>query len=260
MKFKERFWNGWLRRPYRLAKTIDTGNGKQLVLLIHGLGVTSQSWAPLVQELDDQRYKIVAYDLLGFGSSPTGSMSSYSVEIHARSVAYSFKKDFGSKYRPIIIIGHSMGCIISSKIIFNRWLNASRQILYEPPLLTPSKKERKNIYQGFYAFLSRSPNIVTTYSKLMSKRPSRSGNFDVHPQNWKAFELSLKNTILNQSTFFELQNTKVPTDVIYGKFDFVVSRVQAKNLIADNPQIVLHKLSEIHDISPRAGRFIKKIL
>jgi len=260
MRLQERIWNGWLRRPYKLSKTIDTRKGEQIILLIHGLGASSESWAPLIKELKGQNFRIIAYDLLGFGASPEGKTSDYSTEAHAKSIALSFKRDFGSRKKPVILIGHSMGCIISSKLVHKGWLRVSRLILYEPPLLTPTRSERKNIYKGIYAFLSKSPNLVITYSKLMSKRSKKSGNFDINPDNWRAFELSLKNTILGQTTLFELQNTKTPTDIIYGSYDFVVSRAQAKNLIAVNPNIVLHKVSEIHDISPRAGRFIKKIL
>ncbi len=260
MKFREKIWNGWLRRPYRLAKTIDTGEDYPTILLIHGLGATAESWNPLINELRDQKYRIVAYDLLGFGNSPIASASDFSVSSHAKSIARSYKKDFGTRNHPKIIISHSMGCIISSKLISHRWLKASRQILYEPPLLMTTVSERKNIYKSFYSFLSNRPNLVITYSRLMSKRTNRVGNFYIDPDNWRAFELSIKNTILKQSTLSELRGVNIHTDIIYGSYDFVVSRAQAKNLIAENPKIVLHKVSEIHDISPRAGRFIKKIL
>lgn len=253
-----RFWHGFLKRPYRLSKTLDSGSNGQLIIFIHGLGSAASSWLPATRQFHPEQYRLVGYDLLGFGSSPKPTDISYTVDEHAKALAYTIKKDFGR--RPMIIVAHSMGCIITSRLTSASNLNIKRCLLYQPPLLNINPRDRRNIRANTYSFVAGRPSLVLTYSKLMGRRAWRLRAFVVRPETWLAFERSLKNTILTQTTLEELRQTKVPTDIIYGRFDFVVSRKQAKNLIADNPNIMLHTVSEMHDISPRAGRYIKKIL
>lgn len=262
MHIFERVWNKWLRQPYRLSKTYDQGQGEIILLLIHGIGVDSHTWQPLVELIDTKAYRVVAYDLLGFGDSPKPTDSDYSTNTHAKSIIYSFKRDISRlRHKQVIIIGHSMGCIIASRINASQKIHINQLILYQPPLLSASDaKTRKSFYASFYKYLSTRSNLVITYSKLRSKSSRGGEGFDVSDRSWIAFERSLKNTIIKQNTLSELEKSTTPTDIIYGRLDFVVSRVQAKNLIATNSNIVLHKVAETHDISPRAGRFIKNII
>lgn len=254
----DKFWHGWLKRPYRLAKTLDIGNGEQLVVLVHGLAATSQSWLAAAKQLQSDSYRIVGYDLLGFGDSPKPVTSSYSTDEHAKALASSIKRDFPK--RPVIIIAHSMGCLVASRLSIMSNLSIQKCILYQPPLLNVSAHEKRNLYASIYRYAANKPSLILTYSKLVGRMAGRLSLFTVAPENWIAFERSLKNTILGQRTLEELEKIPFPIHVIYGRFDFIVSRRQAKNLIDTNPNIVLHKVTEIHDISPRAGRYIKKIL
>lgn len=252
------FWHEFLKRPYRLSRTLDSGSNGQLIIFIHGLGSTASSWLPAARQFDPSRYRLVGYDLLGFGSSPKPTNVNYTVDEHAKALTYTIKKDFGG--RPMILVAHSMGCIITSRLASASKLQIQRCLLYQPPLLSISNYDRRNIRANIYNFFAGRPNLVLTYSNLISRRAGRLRAFAVRPETWLAFERSLKNTILSQSALEELRQTPIPTDIIYGRFDFVVSRKQAKNLIADNPNIMLHTVAEMHDISPRAGRYIKKIL
>ena len=78
--------------------------------------------------------------------------------------------------------------------------------------------------------------------------------------NWTSIEKSIHNTILNQETIFELKHLLIPTDVIYGKMDFVVSRLDANKLALVNKNIRLHYVYEMHDISKRSSRYLKALL
>lgn len=258
----ERFWNIWLKQPYRLNKTYDFGDGDTVLLLIHGIGVDAHTWRPLIDQIDNDGYRVIAYDLLGFGESPKPAGCDYSTKTHARAILYSLRKDLGRLgNKRFIIAGHSMGCIIASQINASKKIPLDQIILYQPPLLTPADEQtRRSFYTSFYKYLSTKPNLVISYSKLQERRAKKVATFTVSEESWIAFERSLRNTIIKQNALSELGKTTIPTDIIYGRLDFVVSRVQAKNLIAMNPNIVLHKIAEVHDISPRAGRFIKNII
>ncbi|HVX47908.1 MAG TPA: alpha/beta fold hydrolase, partial [Candidatus Saccharimonadales bacterium] len=81
----DRIWHQWLRRPYHLAKPLDSGSG-QPVILLHGIGRTGQTWRHVTELLAGQPYRLVAFDLLGFGASPKPDWSNYDIDDHARAV------------------------------------------------------------------------------------------------------------------------------------------------------------------------------
>jgi pimeloyl-ACP methyl ester carboxylesterase len=75
MGTRDYFWHKILKQPYKLNKVIDTGSGDNLIVLVHGLASKSQIWLPLVEIMDKNKYRIISYDLLGFGSSPKPNSS-----------------------------------------------------------------------------------------------------------------------------------------------------------------------------------------
>lgn len=258
-KIFEIFWHRSLKRPYKLVKTIDQGEGEKIIVLIHGLASTAASWLPAIKRLSGARYRIVGYDLLGFGQSPKPDFLDYSSYDHARTLAYSLKKDFGYNNK-FILIGHSMGSIIAVRLAFDNVLNIERCILYQPPLLTLAPKERRNFYRSLYSFLASRPDLVLNYSRLVKKLATRLALFTVSPDTWLAFNRSLNNTIIAQSTLMELATMRIPVDIVYGRFDFVVSRSEASRLIRANKCLRLHRVNSLHDITPQAGSYMKKLL
>src|SRR5690606_27385156 len=138
---KEYFWHGLLKRPYRLNKVIDTGNGNVVVVLVHGLASKSQIWMPLVKILDKSKYRIISYDLLGFGSSPKPSHNAYSTQEHAKALYHSLRKDLPNN-KKIILVGHSMGCIVATYLSYTYRTLAKSLVLYQPPILIDKEDRR----------------------------------------------------------------------------------------------------------------------
>ncbi len=261
MSIFQRFWHQTLKRPYKLSKTIDAGSG-QVVLLIHGLGTDGHTWQPLVKQIDADKWRIIGYDLLGFGKSPKPQDADYDVVEHARSIMASLDRQI--KTQPMIIVGHSMGCLIASHIASKYPKMVERLILYEPPLFADSPefrshKRRRNLYFALYDELLRRPKILFTYSKLLA-RFAQGAVVNVNSTSWLPFERSLKNTIMKQTAYNELKAVQVPTDIIYGKFDFIVTRRDVKDMLEANKYIEFHLVNEMHDVTTRAGRYIIKLL
>ena len=259
----KRFWHQTLKRPHKLVKTIDSGAG-ETVLLVHGLGTSGKTWLPLVKFIDNKKMHLIGYDLLGFGKSPKPGYSSYSVEEHARSLIASLDRTV--KKQKIVIVGHSMGCLVASHIA---WLNpdmVSRMVLYEPPLFADSPefrshKRRKTLYFAFYEQMIKRPKILLAYSKAATRFKFAQGNtLNVNTESWTPFERSLKNTIMNQRAYDELKRLTIPTDIIYGKFDFIVTRTDVKKMLEANKSITFHLVNEMHDVTDRAARYIAKLL
>lgn len=89
----------------------EAGDGPA-VLLVHGIGYTRKKWEPQVQPLVQAGYRVVRFDLRGFGQStapdrPIG-MADY-VEDLARFVE---ARDLGAFH----LVGHSLGGMIAQKL------------------------------------------------------------------------------------------------------------------------------------------------
>lgn len=261
MQLSEYVWHKILRRPYRLRKIIDQGKGDNIVILIHGLGAKAQQWQPLAKILDKNKYRVVAYDLLGFGESPKPRFLEYSVEEHTNSLLKTIKKDL-PKDACLIIVAHSMGCIISTNLAFNNPGLIDKLILYEPPILA-STGRKILIRKSFYKYVAGRPALVSSYLRMAGRFTDKFSSFktsNATDEQWLPFEKSLRNTILDQETVNELKHIDIDTHVVYGRFDFVVSKIDAKKMAAINPRVKLHYVTEIHDITIKSAKFLKNII
>lgn len=261
MHLSEYVWHGVLKRPYKLKKIIDQGSGDKVIVLIHGLGAKAQQWKPLVSALKESDCRIIAYDLLGFGASPKPEFIEYSVEEHTRSLLKSIKKDLGSN-KKIIIVGHSMGCIISTNLAYRNPRLIDKLILYEPPILASTGKKIL-VRKSFYKYVAGRPALVSSYLRMAGRFTDKFSSFktsNASDEQWLPFEKSLRNTILDQETTHELKHINIDTHVVYGRLDFVVSKIDAKKMAAINPRIKLHYVTEIHDITTKSAKFLKNLI
>lgn len=256
---KDIVWHRLLKRPYRLKKVVDVGNGDTNIVLIHGLASHSLAWQPFIDVLDKTKYRIRSFDLLGFGDSPKPRYSSYSTKDHARAILHSLSKDSSERDQQFIFIGHSMGCIITTHIAYMKPDKVRAAVLYKPPLLL-SKSEKRSLHTWLYGYVATKPSVVIVYGKLAAKLGRKSVSFHSRNEDWLPFKNSLSNTILAQQTLKELQFITKPTHIIYGRFDFMVSKIKAKKLAAINPNLELHYVTEMHDIKPKSSKYLNKLI
>jgi pimeloyl-ACP methyl ester carboxylesterase len=253
----ETFWHRYLKRPYRLRKVIDQGEGPINIVLIHGLASSSSIWQPLIQILDAKKYRIRSYDLLGFGMSPKPGFLKYSTKEHAKAIIHTLSAE-EAKGQKFIFIGHSMGCIIASHIAYRRPSRVEHLILYKPPLL--DFEEGRSFYRKFYRYLAKKPASLAWFVRFSGRYSDKLAGFKTDDEYWLPIANSLNNTILAQQTLLELEKITKPIDVIYGRFDFLVSTIKAKKLAAINPKLKLHKVAEMHDVKPKSSRYIKNLI
>jgi pimeloyl-ACP methyl ester carboxylesterase len=96
--------------PLTLAVT-ERGSGPP-VLLIHGLGSTSDAWDGVVPALAS-RYRVLALDLRGFGQSDKPNDAHYSIADQAEAVAAFLDKD---GLTGVTVVGHSLGGGVALKL------------------------------------------------------------------------------------------------------------------------------------------------
>jgi 2-keto-4-pentenoate hydratase/2-oxohepta-3-ene-1,7-dioic acid hydratase in catechol pathway/pimeloyl-ACP methyl ester carboxylesterase len=90
--------------------TFDSAGQGPAVLLVHGLGGTSNSWLPQITALKDS-YTVIAADLAGAGR--TGGEAPVSITAHVASLAELLER---RGIRRAHVIGHSMGSLIAQHL------------------------------------------------------------------------------------------------------------------------------------------------
>lgn len=239
---------------------MDEGVGPPIVLL-HGIGRSGRVWLLVVELLLPLGRRLVAFDLLGFGASPRPAWSNYSADDHARAVIASITRlRFGE---PVVVVGHSMGCLVAVRVARLRPDLVRHLVLYEMPLYEglPEKRRyrlRTNLYLRLYARLVRfQPTLTAENARLLQRTAIRIVGFEVTPESWQPFVRSLENTIMNQTTAADIAELDIPMDVIYGAFDMLVIRGKPQQFFGDaSDRITAHTIRARHMISVKASRFI----
>lgn len=262
MNIWEKFWHKTLHRPYYLNVPYDEGVGRSLVLL-HGIGQSAERWRPLIDKIDRQKWRVVALDLFGFGQSPKPNWTNYDVTEHAQMVLATLKRLKLKK--PITIVGHSMGCLVAVHIATKYPGTVERLVLYQPPLFGDDPAYRRHYrrrgrYFALYKFVADRPQLAFLNNQFLWKMARRITGLHLNEESWTPFERSLRHTILDQTAYNELRRIDIPTDIIHGRLDMVVTRAQINKMFAHNKKIALHLTNDFHDITPRAATFIAKLI
>lgn len=259
IKVIDRFWHRTLKRPYLLKRAIDEGQGDPVVML-HGIGKTGDTWQRVVEQLKD-KYRIVAFDLLGFGESPKPDWVNYSTDDHVQALVASIEKL--KLNQPVILVGHSMGCLVAVRMAKERPDLVKHLVLYEMPLLEglPNKRLYRiqtNLYRRFYQRVTKfQPSSSKENKDLTQRLAKRIVGFEVSEDSWQPFMKSVKHTIIDQTAAEDIKQISMPMDVIYGKLDMMVIRGRAEKFFGeDNVNIKAYTIRERHVISAKASQFI----
>lgn len=253
-------WHKSLGRPFVLAKRIDTGRGQPIVLL-HGIGASAPVWQPLVKRCLGESYRVVTFDLLGFGDSPKPDWLAYNIDDHAKAVIASIKKQrFGQR---VILTGHSMGALVALRVARLQPKLVKHVILYEMPLYDglPEKrryKARLAVYFKFYEWATRqNPSFGETKKRFTERVATKIVGAELTQQTWQPFIKSLKNTIMQQTAADDIKNLPMPADVIYGSRDMVVIRGKVQTIFGEDvSNITGHTIKARHRITPSVAAFI----
>lgn len=255
-------WHKRLRRPYQLARKIDTGSG-QTVVFLHGIAARAEIWVEITDRLDKAKFRSLAFDLLGFADSPNPEWSHYSVDDHAKSVIASIRRSRAEE--PVILVGHSMGAVIASRVAHLEPNLAKQLILYQIPVYSDYSKlgirdMRNKAYISFLESLSRRRKITLRSARLLEKVGSKAVQFSVDEKNWLAFQRSIRNTIMHEGVFDDIQSVGVPIDIIYGSYDPIVLRRSMRRVFKESKNVRFYKVDETHRISKRSAKLIAQLV
>lgn len=239
----------------KVAKRRRVKHPRLTVVMLHGISATSDTWDTTLRQLaknpDMNDIEFIALDLLGFGKSLQSDWLDYDYTDYNEALATTLRHL--KIQTPIVLIGHSMGSLISAN-----FANSGKSpveiiglILVSPPILLPEEiaklpdKVYTKSYSSLYRLAKDQPAIGAIANFIQ-----RFSNFDSKYLKTPAFARSMDNVILNQQNYQTFKKLKIPTLIIHGHFDPLVMYSNLKRVADQNPTYV-HLTSVIghHDIS-----------
>lgn len=257
----ERFWHGTLKIPFKLDYLDYPGEGP-VVVLIHGIASDKHFWQPMIEILTSQKYRVIVPDLLGHGGSPMPDYILYSSGDQARAVLGLLGK---LKVKECILIGHSMGGLVASRMASIRPKAVSRLVLFEPPLYADipefkTHQKRRQFYFDIYEKIAQNPKKRLSMTKLVARVSDNWTKYLESEQTWLPIERSLRNNIMTQTSYEELSDTAIQTDIVHGRFDVAVSGAGLQKMLSHNPNVKFYKTTERHNISKQSAKFLVDLI
>lgn len=247
-----------------LYVAIDNNNNQpETIVLLHGIAASSTAWQPVVDRLDQEKYRIITLDLLGHGLSPKPTNCLYSADDHVKSIRRTLKRL--NIPTPIQLVGHSMGAIIALRYYQSHPRKITALHLLSPPLYSKREissrrsitKLKTDMYLEFYRLLSTKKGFTLNASRNIRKILRIKEAALVTEDTWQAFRMSLTNTIVHQFAYEDIRNTDIPIHITYGAADeFLIP----KNIdsLKKQKNVQIAKLSGIRHII--GVRFAKKVI
>ncbi len=213
-----------LRAPYALHFEVlrNPKNPRHTLVMLHGIGSSTRMWYDVAGTLPDD-VRVIAIDLLGFGSSPDPGWVKYDAHTQANSILTTLllhRVPFKS-----VIIGHSLGALVSVELARRFPLYVSSLILISPPIYKPSRgkvvaTQKEDVLRGIYKILYRNPGGTERALKLARKYyVKRTGAKVPNGLNVDSFLAALEACIINQSTIDHIEDINAPITVISGSRD-----------------------------------------
>lgn len=254
------------------------------LVLIHGLAETSAYfWRPLLPHLTDH-YHIIAFDLLGHGDSSC-PVSGYGVQRQLRIYARFLQ---AVSRCPVMLLGHSLGGVISANLAIYYPHLVSKVVLYDVPIPRGPFKNVMLAFDmnpiaalalspftipGFGLFLDRFaprrlqrhamrqlmrlwrvPYDPTHYNPDMEAYLSRTQNIGIEQQ--------LRYVFLFHDLQSDLEKVQQPTLQILGENDVLVSVERASEIAALMPDCRVEAISQAGHLAmfDQPTEFLRKLL
>jgi pimeloyl-ACP methyl ester carboxylesterase len=200
----------------------DVGDGPVIVLL-HGIASSAATFDRLIPLLA-HKYRCISIDLLGFGQSPVPEGATYTIEEHVAAIHATIRALHLAA--PFVLVGHSLGSLLSARFAAVHPEQVSRLVLVSPPvymapaeLSDPRLRAQVGNYLRVYEFMRANKEFTITAAGRISRLFGLGPALEVSERNWVPFMLSLKNCIESQTTVNDIAAVRVPIDVVYGAQD-----------------------------------------
>lgn len=258
------FLHKFLKIPITMRVRYDHCLAKKpeyTVVFLHGIASSYATWRevlpPLAKDKDLSKIRFVALDLIGFGKSEKPDWYGYDYASYRKTLTRTFKKL--KINTPIIMCGHSMGCLISIDYATNGDRLIDQLILISPPIIKGSEvaSYKDQIYTKLYGELrshtdAKPVAVIATFINAIS-------SFEKRSLNTRAFRATMDNIILNKDNYGMAASLKIPMEVIHGRFDPLVIGENLRKLAERNSHFHLTETFGGHDMMGAKAKKIDKI-
>ena len=222
-------------------------NPSATVVMIHGIGNTADAWNDVINELPPN------------------------VRVQARSIASTLVKQ--RLFQRVILVGHSLGALISIEIAKRYPYMVRGLILCSPPiykndsessLILSSDKILTKIYKVAAKDAKKKPEFYKKAAKIAKVAKITSPSFTVNDDTLPSYIKSLKSSIIHQNSFDDISKLKMPIHIIYGRFDPLVVSGNLKDIAKNNANVTVQSINAMHEVTntytPKIIKNLEKML
>lgn len=240
-----------LSKSLKLAKTHDkciSGEPLLTVVFIHGIADDSSRFKKPLEYLEGttslKNIRFVSFDLLGSGKSTCSDKLNYDFKEQLEALKNSIE---ALKLKtPMVLVGHSMGCLISSRFADSHRRMVKELVLISPPVYRPEEFDSPKFIAGKEGF-----------RQLMILKDSKY-------RKDKAFNNELEKIVFNKHNYDVYKRLSQPTTIIYGAADQIIAGHNIPGLAKINPKITAIKTPGTHGIGhdkyPKMVPILERIL
>lgn len=251
--------------PYKLSisNLYIKENSKATIVFVHGLASSKNLWKEFESHLPKD-VDILTIDLLGHGKSPKPLRGdAQELKNQARSIRRTLLK-IKDRNKPIILVGHSLGALVSAEFAFLYPNTVNAIILLSPPIYRNKREKqgwRERILKKYYQTMINHPDVTQKMVEKIAKTSFINGGTKIkNKEDFLPLINSLEYSIVNQNSFLILKDITIPTKIIYGAFDPVVIGKNIKELEKSNKYISATLIPTWHDVSKIMMRYIRKTI
>jgi pimeloyl-ACP methyl ester carboxylesterase len=258
---------GFLGRMFRRAPLLhvaeDVGDGP-VIVLVHGIASSSVTFRYLTPLLSD-KYRVISVDLLGFGESVAPPGTRFTLEEHVAALRATLET---LKLKaPFILVGHSLGSLISARYAAQYPQRIARLVLISPPIYLdpnelgdPRVRTQVGTYLKAYEYIRENKEFTIANAARVGRLLQISDVFEVSERNWEAFILSLQNCIESQTAVSDIANVRVPIDVVYGRLDQFIAP-GTMHIIAQMRHVTMHRVdANDHMVRRRLAKAVAEVI
>lgn len=243
----------YLRIPYVLHahEFQSPKKPKATFVFIHGIGGTHESWQPVVSRLPDD-VQLIGIDLLGFGQSPKPAWAEYNAKTQARSVVATLLKL--RLRRKVILVGHSLGALVSVEVVKRYGFAAKRLVLCSPPFYQPEALARKlpsndDMLRRIYRVATKHPERLAKFSAMAVRLGLANKTISVTESTVGSYIAALESSIINQTALEDAAKLSQPMTIFYGALDPVVISKHITALAKLKDTVVAKRLLAGHEVT-----------
>lgn len=248
---------------FKIGLEVKPKKPELTVVFLHGISANSSTWRTTFNQLSKNRdlknTRLVALDLLGFGKSLKADWLDYTYAEYDSALGTTLNK---LKIKtPVIIVGHSMGCLVATHYAKNHSRQISELILVSPPILMRNElaKLPDKFYLKSYSSIHKIANDPAI--KALASFITKVSSFRSKYLDSTAFQRSMDNIILNPDNYSLFINSNTKSTIIHGRFDpLVYGPNLTKVTKANHTHLKLIRTIGDHDLSkPKRDKILNII-